>query len=250
MKNDLLKTTSKLHRVKFGSEVIGFSVEFRQRRSLAISVHPDLSVVVVAPEDQSLSEISAKVKKRAPWILRQKHYFSKFLPKQPNRRFVSGETHKYLGKQYRLKVISGRAQKVVLSRGYLLVTSRKPTDSDAVRELLYSWYKEHAQRQFQLSLARTFKEFRKYDLVLPAIKIKRMAKRWGSCAANGTIYLNPELVKAPLKCIDYVLVHELCHLIIRNHSSSFYRLLKKMMPDWELRKNALEGTQIHSHLER
>jgi hypothetical protein len=242
VKNDLLKTTSKLHKVNFGSEIISFSLEFRQRKSLAISVHPDLTVAVIAPEDQPLSKISAKVKKRAPWILRQKHYFSKFLPKQPPRKFVSGETHKYLGKHYRLRVIAGKTQKVVLSRGFFIVTTPDRKDSAAVRALLQSWHKEQAERHFQLSLIRSFKLFKKYKLDLPDIKIKRMAKRWGSCTANGTIYLNPDLIKAPKKCIDYVLVHELCHLIIRNHSSAYYRLLKKMMPDWEERKSILESS--------
>ena len=87
VKNDLLKSTPHQHRVVFGSEKIFFSLEFRDRKSLGISVHPDLSVLVVAPIGQPLDKISAKVKKRAPWILKQKHYFSKFLPKQPPRKF-------------------------------------------------------------------------------------------------------------------------------------------------------------------
>ena len=240
MKNDLLKTTSKLHKVNFGSEIISFSLEFRQRKSLAISVHPDLTVAVIAPEDQPLSKISAKVKKRAPWILRQKHYFSKFLPKQPPRKFISGETHKYLGRHYRLKVISSKNEHVSLKRGFLIVSTQERSNPKAVHRLLSGWYREQAERHFQESLDRTLKLFRKLNIEIPNIRIKKMAKRWGSCTANGIIYLNPDLIKAPKKCIDYVMVHEMCHLKIRNHSAGYYRLLKRVMPDWEERKTTLE----------
>lgn len=241
VKSDLLKSTLKLHKVNFGSEVISYSLEFRARKSLAISVHPDLSVAVTAPDDQSLAKIAAKVKKRAPWILRQKHYFSKFLPKQPPRKFVSGETHKYLGRHYRLKVISSKREHVSLKRGFLIVSTPNRNDSKAVHGLLSGWYREQAERHFQESLSRTFKLFRKFNIEIPNIRIKKMAKRWGSCTANGIIYLNPDLIKAPKKCIDYVMVHEMCHLKIRNHNAGYYRLLKKMMPDWEERKNVLES---------
>jgi predicted metal-dependent hydrolase len=242
VKSALLKSPSKLHRVNFGSEVILFSLEFKERKSLAISVHPDLSVSVTAPTDQPLIKISAKVKKRAPWILRQKHYFSKFLPKQPPRKFISGETHKYLGKHYRLKVIKSKKEHVTLKRGLILVSTPNRGDSRAVHSLLSGWYREQAERHFNDSLERCLKLFRKFNLNTPQVKLKKMAKRWGSCTSNGTIYLNPDLIRASKKCLDYVMVHELCHLKIRDHSRAYYRLLKRVMPDWEERKVHLEQT--------
>lgn len=242
MKNDLLKTTTHQYRVNFGSEKILFSLEFRNRKSLGISVHPDLSVLVVAPTGQSLDKISAKVKKRAPWILRQKHYFSKFLPKQPPRKFVSGETHKYLGKQYRLKVLARKKDHVALKRGFIIVSISHRKDSREIHALLNSWYRQQAEKHFAESLDRCLPLFRKLNLKIPIIKLKRMAKRWGSCTSNGVIYLNPDLIRAPKKCIDYVLVHELCHLKVRDHSKQYYRLLKKVMPDWEERKSTLESS--------
>ena len=240
MKRDLLKTAPKIHRVNFGSEIISFSLEFRERKSLAISVHPDCSVSVTAPNEQQLAKISAKVKKRAPWILRQKHHFSKFLPKPPPRKFRSGETHKYLGKHYRLKVIRSNNKHVTLKRGFIIVSTPYRNDSRVVRLLLTGWYRERAERHFNESLERSLKLLRKCNLNTPSIKLKKMAKRWGSCTPNKTIYLNPDLIRAPKKCIDYVMVHELCHLKIRNHGKAYYQLLNKVMPDWEERKDVLE----------
>lgn len=240
MKNDLLKTTATHHKVAFGSEKILYSLEFRDRRTLAISVHPDLSVSVVAPNGQSLEKISARVKKRAPWILRQKHYFSKFLPKQPARKYVSGETHKYLGRCYRLKVLTSKLPRVRLKRGYLVVHTQDRRNFQAIRRQVLSWCRNQAERQFNESLNRCLPLFRKLKIQAPEVRIKQMNKRWGSCTNSGIIYLNPDLIRAPKQCIDYVMVHELCHLKVRDHSKQYYRLLKKLLPDWKERKELLE----------
>lgn len=244
MKNDLLKTNSIRHKVAFGSEKILFSLEFRERKTLAISVHPDLSVSVIAPVGQSLDKIASRVKKRAPWILRQQHYFSKFLPKQPARKYVSGETHKYLGRHYRLKVLKSRFERVRLKRGFLVVHVKDKSNASAVRRLLNAWYREQAQRHFEESLDRCFPLFHSFEIQRPFVKPKSMSKRWGSCTRTGTIYLNPQLILASKRCLDYVMVHELCHLRIHDHSAGFYRLLKKVMPDWEERKIQLENSAV------
>lgn len=240
-KSNLLKTTGHHQKISFGSEKISYSLEYRNRKSLVISVHPDLTVSVIAPEGQSIEKISARVKKRAPWILKQRHYFSKFLPKQPARRYVSGETHKYLGRHYRLKVIASKIPRVRLKRGYLIVHTQDRNDSTAIKKLVTAWYRIQAEKHFNQSLKRCFPLFKRLQISIPEIRIKQMSKRWGSCTSSGTVYLNPDLIKAPRQCIDYVMVHELCHLKIRDHSKQYYRLLKKVMPDWEKRKSALEG---------
>jgi predicted metal-dependent hydrolase len=240
-KSNLLKTTDHLQKVSFGSEKISYSLEYRNRKSLAISVHPDLTVSVIAPEGQSIEKISARVKKRAPWILKQRHYFSKFLPKQPARRYVSGETHKYLGRHYRLKVLTSKIPRVRLKRGYLIVHTQNRSDSVAIKKLVTAWYRFQAEKHFNESLKRCLPLFRKLEISTPEVRMKHMSKRWGSCTSSAIIYLNPDLIKSPKSCIDYVMVHELCHLKIRDHSKKYYRLLKKLMPDWEKRKLSLES---------
>jgi|688.fasta_scaffold192706_2 predicted metal-dependent hydrolase len=237
MTQDLLKTLPEKHEVNFGSKIISFALEYRPRKTLAISVYPDSTVRVIAPEGQSLTSIKGKVLKRAPWIVKQKFFFSQFQPKQPNKKFISGETHRYLGRQYRLKLLKGVQPRVTLKGAYITVYS---PNRDHTKRLLGEWYRQQAEINFKRSLARCFKLFNKYGLQPPKIKIKQMSKRWGSCTTNGTIYLNPELIKASSRCIDYVMVHELCHLRIKNHSAAYYRFLKKMMPDWEERKQVLE----------
>lgn len=94
--------------VQFGSKKIVFNLEFSERKTLGISVSPDLKILVKAPIDVPLEKVKEKIKKRAPWIIRQQSFFLSFHPKMPERKFVSGETHLYLGRQYRLKVIMGK----------------------------------------------------------------------------------------------------------------------------------------------
>jgi predicted metal-dependent hydrolase len=110
----------------YGDGLIAFRLERRDRKTLAISVKPDAEVEVLAPKDAPLDKVFEKVRKRAPWIQRQQRFFRQFQPRTPNRQYVSGETHLYLGRQYRLKVVSHIQQHVKLFRGRLVVQSTRP----------------------------------------------------------------------------------------------------------------------------
>jgi predicted metal-dependent hydrolase len=114
------------------------------------------------------------------------------------------------------------------------VQVRTPNDTGRVRELLDSWYREHARRVFDLRLAGCMESATPLGLAEPPrIVVRRMAKRWGSCTTTGNVILNLDLVKGPVHCIDYVIVHELCHLKVHSHDRKCSRLLARCLPDWE-----------------
>lgn len=229
------------HVVQFGGETIPFVLEMRQRRRLSISVHPDRRVTVRAPVDCSLADVLARVQKRAAWITRQRAYFEQFHPLPHEKRYISGETHLYLGRQYRLKIHSAAAESVKLTGCYLHVATAHGHDALQVKLLLDDWYRHHARDIFHTYLLRCLDAAPSLRLPPPAIIIRRMARRWGSCTRAGNILLNLDLVKTPLYCIEYVIMHELCHLRIHDHSTAYYRLLSRCMPDWEKRKTRLES---------
>lgn len=233
-----------LHSVRYGEEVIHFGLTHTGRKSLAISVLPDMSVVVTAPNGSPLELVRQKVRKRAPWILRQQDYFKAYLPKQPPRRYVSGETHLYLGRQYRLKVFETDAESVKLKGGYIHVGVNNKTGNDRVRSLLDGWLLRRARAQFESRLDACWVRLRKQGVPRPTLRLRRMQKRWGTCTRGGVIYLTPGLVKAPGSCIDYVIVHELCHLKHPHHGKAFYEMLRRVLPDWEQRKARLEKVNI------
>jgi hypothetical protein len=221
------------HYIPYGKKRIYFELEHRSRKSLAITVYPDLSVKVVAPPSATLERVKSKVKKRASWIQKQKLYFEDFLPASPPKKYISGETFRYLGRQYRLKVFKSKREEVKLKGKYITVYTANKNNTTKVRKLLNAWYRDHARRRFEDRIKALLPKLKKHKPKQPTLQLKKMAKRWGSCSVNGKILLNPELIKTPSQCIDYVIMHELCHLVIPNHSPSYYKLLKKMVPDWE-----------------
>ncbi len=191
-----------------------------------------------------MTEVLEKVRKRASWILEQKYFFSLYLPNQIDRKYISGETHSYLGKKYRLKIYKSDDEYVSLMRGLIQTYVKDRHDTDTIKKVLEKWYKQHAQIKFAERLEICFKRVQKFGIKRPKIQIRKMNKRWGSCSKNGSLILNFHLIKAPSHCIDYVIMHELCHLNYFNHSKAFYKLLIRVMPDWEKRKKRLEHVLI------
>ena len=228
----------------YGEKTITYRLLYCDRRTLEIAVHPDRTVVVKAPMDSDLAAIEKKVEKRARWILKQLRYFRQFTPRTPQRCYVNGETHLYLGRQYRLKIAPGDENSVKLLRGFFHVICRDEPSPETTRKLLRKWYAEKASLQFHDSLDRCWPGFHGYTTAKPTISIRRMKTRWGSLSDRGTLTLNTELVKAPKICIDYVLTHELCHLKYRHHGPEFYRLLGSLLPDWEKIKQKLELNSV------
>jgi len=228
------------HSVVYGTKTIDFSLFYRDRKTMEIAVHPDGSVIVKAPLHSEITIIEKKIIKRARWILKQLNYFKQFNPKTPERSYVNGETHLYLGKQYRLKIIMGSKNSVKLSRGFFYITCRETPTPGAVKKLLNQWYLEKARVKFAESMERSWEKFKRQDLEKPILSIKRMKKRWGSLSDKGTITLNIDLIRAPKECIDYVVSHELCHLEYPDHSPDFYKLLDSVSPGWEKIKHKLE----------
>jgi predicted metal-dependent hydrolase len=228
------------HKIKYGSQVIPFQLEYRKRKTLEISVYPDMSVRVKAPLKRTYCEIEEKVRKRAAWIIEQRYFFSLFLPMQPAKKYISGESHFYLGKQYRLKVVNSTEEKVVLKRGIINVYAKDRNDSTQIKTLLDRWYRQRATIKYAERLNLCYAKTKRHGMILPNIQIRKMKKRWGSCSKQGAIILNTQLIKAPSHCVDYVIMHEMCHLKYFNHGKLFYDLLVKVMPDWEKRKKRLE----------
>lgn len=226
--------------VTYGREQVQFNVLYSARKTLGIEVYPDSNVVVKAPLGTDPAEVQKRVFKRVRWILRQQHYFRQFDPRTPVRQFVGGETHLYLGRQFRLAISTGNQDSVKLTRGYFSVEVKSAVSSEKVKILLDSWYAGRAVVKFEENFSHCWPYFEKLGLTKPRLQIRRMQKRWGSLSRGGQLTLNTDLIRAPKECVDYVITHELCHLQCNDHSSEFYRLLEKVMPDWERRKHKLE----------
>lgn len=226
----------------WGTDTIRYEVRFlASRQTLAIEVHPDSRVLVRAPVDCPAALIAARVQKRAGWIGRQLAEFERYRPRTPARQYVNGESHLYLGRKYRLKLISGEAASVKLTRGQLLVTLGEP-EPERVKALLHRWYLDRARAVFTEVLDASLLHFK--GVASPRLIVRAMQSRWGSLSRAGTMTLNVNLVRAPRPCIEYVVTHELCHTKHRDHDARFFKLLGQVMPDWEQRKQRLEAALL------
>lgn len=227
------------HQLKFGSRVIDFTLQYQERKSLGIKVHPDGRVEVLSPFTAKQQDVMEKVRQKAPWILKQIDYFNSYKPATPERRFINGETHLYLGRQYRLKIVLDDENTVKAYRGQLWMHA-VDTTPDALKHQLDMWYKQKATVVFNELLEEILPKFKRYKIKRPSLFIRYMSKRWGSCTPAGKIILNTELIKAPKGSIEYVIVHELSHLVHHNHTKAFQDLQSRLLPEWRKWKDRLE----------
>lgn len=223
----------------WGTDTIRYEVRFlASRQTLAIEVHPDSRVLVRAPVDCPEALIAERVQKRAAWISRQLAEFERYRPRTPARQYINGESHLYLGRQYRLKLAEGDSASVKLTRGQLLVTLPGEPEPGRVKALLHRWYLYQARAIFTEVLDASMPHFK--GVASPRLIVRTMNSRWGSLSRAGTMTLNVNLVRAPRPCIEYVVTHELCHTRHRDHDAQFFKLLRQVMPDWEQHKQRLE----------
>ena len=228
------------YQVQYGKNTIQFSLIRKERKAIKICVLPELTVEVLAPSKVSMDKIKEKVQKKGAWILKNLTYFRQFLPKESPREYVGGETHRYLGRQYRLKIIKSKEGSVKLKGGYIIIKT-KSKQNGRVKDLLDDWYLGLANRKFDSITDKCCEKLRKYEIEKPNIRLRKLKSRWGSCSQKtNSILLNTILIKTPTHCIEYVITHELCHLKYPNHDRRFYNFLTLVMPDWEKRKERLE----------
>lgn len=232
------------HRVAYGDETIVFSIRRQPSRTVprvAIHVEPDGQVLVDAPHAVPVADVIGAVKKRSRWISQHVAAARARLAHVLPREYVSGESLHYLGRRYRLKVVVDTSAAVqTRMRGAFIAVTVPEYTAAAVRAALAAWYRQHARALFADRLAAVAAPLH-WVRQLPPTRLQHMTVQWGSCSPAGRITLNPLLVKAPRECIDYVVLHELCHLLHHNHSPKFYRALDRYMPNWRAVKEKLDN---------
>lgn len=205
-----------------------------RKRTLSIRVLPGGEVEVVAPVDAPLERIEAIVRRKAKWIVDRKRRAEDVPPAPSAREYESGETFLYLGRQYRLRVRKGAEEPVKL-RGRLLEVGGRGGE-EAVRERLVEWYRAHASRHLP---ARVERWAPKLGVSPRAVLLREPKRRWGSCDAARNVRLNWRIIQAPMSLVDYVVAHELVHLLHEDHGREFWATLGRVMPDYDDRRERL-----------
>lgn len=217
---------------------INYSLIKSSRKSIGIIVNSDGSVVVRAPQRATKKEIDDVINKRIDWILKHQKKFEQLGPAYSKWEFVDGEKHLLLGNEYVLRVNTGAFNTVRLNGKFIDVVCN---NESMVKPLMVKWYTLKANEMMPDIIMPVVNQFKsKYHRSPAKISLKNMKSRWGSCSSKANISMNIKLIKSTESCIEYVMAHELCHLLQMNHSKNYYSLLTEFMPDWRERKKNLD----------
>jgi|SRR5690554_3519928 len=230
--------------------VAGIHVQIVRKdiKNLHLGVHPPQGHVRIAvPRHVSDERIRLAVINKLSWIKKQQAEFLQ-QPRQSEREMLTGETHFFFGKNYRLEVVeqAGRNKVELVNGSKIRLTVKKNTDTEARLKLMNEWYRE----QLKLVIPQLIEEWQcKIGVVADDWAVKKMKTKWGSCNIEARrIWLNLDLAKKPIECLEYIIVHELVHLLERNHNARFVAYMDEFMPNWRLKRELLNSSPL-SHQE-
>lgn len=233
--------------IRYGTKIIEFDVEYRDRKTMEISVEAPDKVYVVAPLGTSEQVIENKVKSKAAWIVQKLYTFRDMEYRRIPREYVNGESFMYLGRNYSLQIQIDeniRKPEVQLYRGKFYVTASCKNE-DLIKQAMEQWYREKTWEKVLERIQYYQRFFKKKPTY---VRVKEQQKRWASCTSNDELLFNWRCVMAPSPVLDYIVVHEMCHMYYKNHSQEFWDMLASIMPDYERRKEWLKKYGIRMDL--
>lgn len=206
------------------------------RRSVTAKICKDGTIEFRTPLLYSVADMTLFLQQHWRWLT---NHYDKVVDnaENQNKKFVSGETHFYLGEKCELKVVETNSNSVNIIDNYLIVNCKS---EDLVENILMNWYKKMAVAKFNELLPPIIESFKKYNVSPTKFSIRDMKSRWGSCSRKGHISLNLQLIKLNENCIKQVIVHEMCHLVYFDHQAGFYSLMDKEFPEWKKWKSELK----------
>lgn len=227
----------------YGTQKIEFTVVYRKRKTLSIEVEAPNTITIIAPLGTSEQGILEVVKPKSKWIVQKLFEIKEVQYLKTNKQYVNGESFTYLGRKYSLQFIHDENitfPEVKLLRGKLVAYANNK-DEESIKKAIKNWYKEKAKVKIQERI----NYYQDYFKIKPSkVLIKEQQKRWGSCTSKGELLFNWKCIMTPSPILDYIIVHEMCHLVHLNHSKEFWQLLKRVLPDYEERKGSLKNNGI------
>jgi len=234
-----------MEQIKYGKARIEYTVtRGKRKKTVAINVASATQVIVLAPDFLSREKIRSIVKKKARWILEKQEYSRNLALLFPEKEFISGERLLLLGRKYRLKIKEVKekitSEPRVIGRRIVISIHKdlnQKEKKEAIKRLLINWYCSRSE----LIIPQRVRRYSRLLNIKPReMIIKDQKKRWGSCTKDGVLRFNWRIVMAPISIVDYVVVHELCHMKVKNHSAGFWRLVSLVLPDYQERRDCLK----------
>ncbi|MCP4140454.1 MAG: M48 family metallopeptidase [Chloroflexi bacterium] len=211
-----------------------------RRKSIALVVQPDGELIIRAPKRATRKQIDNLIEKHTNWIAKKQMQAKETQALFAPHLFREGESFPFLGKDYPLEFIDLEKPKLNLEKTFQLAKSSQ----GQAEKVFEQWYKKQAREIFA---ERVTHYAQKHGFSYKKVKLSSAKKRWGSCSAKGNLNLTWRLVMMPIEIIDYVVVHELCHLRELNHSKAFWAEVERILPDYKVRRKWLKekGNKFH-----
>ena len=219
---------------------INYIVVFSRRRTIGISIHPKNGVVIRAPYRTPSRIIEEVIQGKKNWIRKHQERFLKLENSTLPVSYSDNSIHFFKGNSYFLKTLRSEKGYTNLHENLIEIGLTNPTSESVIKRALYLWYKTEAMLYFTLKMKEVLLKFDSYNFKPSSMVVRTMKRRWGSCSVKGKITLNTELIRMTAPCIEYVIIHELCHLKHHNHGKEFYALMSEISPDWKLHKRKLK----------
>ena len=226
---------------------ICYQLERKNVKNLNLRVRKDGSVFVSANDRVPCEEIDLFIQSKASYILKVIDHFREMAQYKPQpKQYVSGETFYIQGRGLRLQVSQAKKDAISSDGVYIFLEVKDINDVEKKRRIVTRFLDQECKTVFSEVIEDLYPLVKKYGIEKPTLRIRDMETRWGSCLTKKrVITLNKRLLESPRNCIEYVVMHELCHLIHPNHSKTFYTFLSMLMPDWKERKIALEKSAMY-----
>ena len=225
---------------QYGNKNIEYEVVFRKRKTMEIRIEPPDIVKVINPLGVSQEKIMEVIEERGKWIIEKIYHFEQINYRRIKREFVSGESLMYLGKDYSLDVEIDRDIKtpeVKLYRGRFIIRAGN-NDKKIIRDSMEKWYRKKAEEVIKEKI----KYYQRFFSSTPKeVKIKEQKKRWGSCTHDNKLLFNWRIVMAKSDVLNYIVVHEMCHMCHKDHSKNFWNLVSSILPHYEKSKEWLNN---------
>ncbi|MBQ9313682.1 MAG: M48 family metallopeptidase [Clostridia bacterium] len=229
--------------VDINGEKLVFFIQRKNVKNINLRVNLDKKVTISIPMKMEIEIAKEFVKKKAEWIKKQQNYYELFTEEKENITFENGETVYLLGKQYKMKIIPYSKNDIIIKGKYfeIYIKEKFIENKKYIRKEYDKWLKEYAENMLTDVVSKYQTVLEKYSIKMPEIEIRQMKNRWGSCLpSNNKVSFNLNLIKTPICCIEYVVLHELSHFKYPNHSKNFYNFVTVFMPDWNIRKKILD----------
>lgn len=229
--------------IDVNGEKIVFFVQRKNIKNINLKVNLDKKVTMSIPMKMEIEIAKEFVKKKAEWIKKQQNYYEAFVEEKENITFENGERVYLLGKQYKMKIIPNTTNSIEIKDKYFEINIKEKyiENKKYIRKVYDKWLKEYAEQILKDLIIRYQATLKKYNIKIPKLEIRQMKSRWGSCIpSNNKVIFNLNLIKTPMCCIEYVVLHELSHFKYQNHSKNFYNFITIFMPDWKERKKILD----------